>query len=89
MVEYRSPKPLVRVRILVPLLEHLRELRCFFYVTGNSVGTPYYIKRHCVPESAVRGEKYIAVLSARARKCALSAHFVVVENDNEVVYHIE
>ena len=75
MVEYRSPKPLVRVRILVPLLEHLRELRCFFYVIGNSVGTP--------------GEEYIAVLSARARKCALSAHFVVVENDNEVVYHIE
>ena len=89
MVEYRSPKPLVRVRILVPLLEHLRELRCFFYVIGNSVGTPYYIKRHCVPESAVREEEYIAVLSARARKCALNAHFVVVENDNEVVYHIE
>ena len=66
MVEYRSPKPLVRVRILVPLLEHLRELRCFFYVIGNSVGTPYYIKRHCVPESAVRGEGYIAVLSAHA-----------------------
>ena len=42
-----------------------------------------------MPESAVRGEEYIAVLSARARKCALSAHFVVVENDNEVVYHIE
>ena len=41
------------------------------------------------PESAVREEEYIAVLSARARKCALSAHFVVVENDNEVVYHIE
>ena len=35
MVEYRSPKPLVRVRILVPLLEHLRELRCFFYVASE------------------------------------------------------
>ena len=31
MVEYRSPKPLVRVRILVPLLKHLRDFRCFFY----------------------------------------------------------
>ena len=60
-----------------------------FYVIGNSVGISYYIKRHCVPESAVRGEEYIAVLSACARKCALCAHFVVVENDNEVVYHIE
>ena len=68
---------------------HGRDLWAVFYVIGNSVGTPYYIKRHCVPESAVRGEEYIAVLSARARKCALSAHFVVVENDNEVVYHIE
>ena len=77
MVEYRSPKPLVRVRILVPLLEHLRELRCFFYFIENSVGTPYYIKRHCVPESAVRGEGYIAVLSAHAPKCASSAHFVL------------
>ena len=48
-----------------------------FYVIGNSVGIPYYIKRHCVPESAVRGEEYIAVLSARARKCASSAHFVL------------
>ena len=47
-----------------------------FYVIGNSVGISYYIKRHCVPESAVRGEEYIAVLSAYARKCALSAHFV-------------
>ena len=68
MVEYRSPKPLVRVRILVPLLEHLRELQMLFYVIGNSVGTPYYIKRHCVPEIAVRGEEYIAVLSARTRE---------------------
>ena len=82
MVEYRSPKPLVRVRILVPLLEHLRELRCFFYFIGNSVGTPYYIKRHCVPESAVRGEEYIAVLSAHARKCASSAHFVHAGNES-------
>ena len=48
-----------------------------FYVIGNSVGIPYYIKRHCVPESAVRGEEYIAVLSAHARKCATSAHFVL------------
>ena len=24
----------------------------------NSVGIPYYIKRYCVPESAVRGEEY-------------------------------
>lgn len=47
-----------------------------FYVIGNSVGISYYIKRHCVPESAVRGEEYIAVLSAHARKCASSAHFV-------------
>lgn len=38
MVEYRSPKPLVRVRILVPLLEHLRELRCFFYVKRKIKG---------------------------------------------------
>ena len=82
MVEYRSPKPLVRVRILVPLLEHLRELRCFFYVIGKSVGIPYYIKRHYVPEGAVCGEEYIAVLSARARKCALSAHFVVYLGKN-------
>ena len=81
MVEYRSPKPLVRVRILVPLLEHLRELRCFFYVIGNSVGIPYHIKRHCVLESAVRGEEYIAVLSAHARKCASSAHFVHAGNE--------
>ena len=29
-----------------------------FYVIGNSVGISYYIKRHCVPESAVRGEEY-------------------------------
>ena len=29
-----------------------------FYVIRNSVGIPYYIKRHCVPESAVRGEEY-------------------------------
>ena len=78
MVEYRSPKPLVRVRILVPLLEHLRELRCFFYVIGNSVGTPYYIKRHCVPESAVRGEEYIAVLSGNVRKCASGAHLGLI-----------
>ena len=78
MVEYRSPKPLVRVRILVPLLEHLRELRCFFYVIGNSVGTSYYIKRHCVPESAVRGEEYIAVLSGNARKCASGAHLGLI-----------
>ena len=48
-----------------------------FYVIGNCVGISYYIKRHCVPESAVHGEEYIAVLSARARKCALSAQFVV------------
>ena len=47
-----------------------------FYVIGNSVGISYYIKRHCVPGSAVRGEEYIAVLSAYARKCASSAHFV-------------
>ena len=60
-----------------------------FYIIGNSNRISYYIKRHCVPESAVRGEEYIAVLSARARKCAFNAHFVVVENDNEVVYHIE
>ena len=40
------------------------------YVIGNSVGISYYIKRHCVPGSAVRGEEYIAVLSAYARKCA-------------------
>ena len=48
-----------------------------FYVIGNSVGISYYIKRHCVPESAVRGEEYIAVLSAHALKCASSAHFVL------------
>ena len=48
-----------------------------FYVIGNSVGISYYIKRHCVPESAVRGEEYIAVLSAHAPKCASSAHFVL------------
>ena len=30
-----------------------------------------------MPESAVRGEKYIAVLSAHALKCASSAHFVL------------
>ena len=48
-----------------------------FYVIGNSVGISYYIKRHCVPGSAVRGEEYIAVLSAHARKCASSAHFVL------------
>ena len=48
-----------------------------FYVIGNSVGISYYIKRHCVPESAVRGEEYIVVLSAYARKCATSAHFVL------------
>ena len=53
-----------------------------FYVIGNSVGISYYIKRHCVPGSAVRGEEYIAVLSARARKCALSAHFVVYLGKN-------
>ena len=29
-----------------------------FYVIGNSVGISYYIKRHCVPGSAVRGEEY-------------------------------
>ena len=51
--------------------------RTFFYVIGNSFGIPYYIKRHCVPESAVRGEEYIAVLSAHAPKCASSAHFVL------------
>ena len=68
---------------------HTLLMASFYYAIGNSVGIPHYIKRHCVPESAVRGEEYIAVLSARARKCALSAHFVVVENDNEVVYHIE
>lgn len=48
-----------------------------FYVIRNSVGIPYYIKRYCVPESAVHGEKYIAVLSANARKCASSVHFVI------------
>ena len=48
-----------------------------FYAIGNSVGITYYIKRHCVPESAVRGEEYIAVLSAHAPKCASSAHFVL------------
>ena len=31
-----------------------------------------------MPESAVRGEEYIAVLSAHARKCASSAHFVLL-----------
>ena len=30
-----------------------------------------------MPESAVRGEGYIAVLSAHAPKCASSAHFVL------------
>ena len=30
-----------------------------FYVIGNSVGIFYYIKRHCVPESAVHGEKNV------------------------------
>ena len=53
----------------------------FFYVIGNSVGIPYHIKRHCVLESAVRGEEYIAVLSAHARKCASSAHFVHAGNE--------
>ena len=48
-----------------------------FYVIGNSVGISYYIKRHCVPGSAVRGEEYIAVLSAHAPKCASSAHWVL------------
>ena len=30
-----------------------------FYVIRNSVGIPYYIKRYCVPESAVHGEKNV------------------------------
>ena len=49
-----------------------------FYVIGNSVGISYYIKRHCVPKSAVRGEEYIAVLSGNARKCALGAHLGLI-----------
>lgn len=44
MVEYRSPKPLVRVRILVPLLEHLRELRCFFSIVENDNEVVYHIE---------------------------------------------
>ena len=49
-----------------------------FYVTGNSVGISCYIKRHCVPGSAVRGEEYIAVLSGNARKCASGAHLGLI-----------
>ena len=49
-----------------------------FYVIGNSVGISYYIKRHCVPEGAVRGEEYIAVLSGNARKCASGAHLGLI-----------
>ena len=49
-----------------------------FYVIGNSVGISYYIKRHCVPGSAVRGEEYIAVLSGNARKCASGAHLGLI-----------
>ena len=49
-----------------------------FYAIGNSVGISYYIKRHCVPESAVRGEEYIAVLSGNARKCASGAHLGLI-----------
>ena len=49
-----------------------------FYVIGNSVGISYYIKRHCVPESTVRGEEYIAVLSGNARKCASGAHLGLI-----------
>ena len=48
-----------------------------FLCNRKFLGIPYYIKRHCVPESAVRGEEYIAVLSAHARKCATSAYFVL------------
>ena len=44
MVEYRSPKPLVRVRILVPLLKHLRDFRCFFHIIGNYGGYPITLK---------------------------------------------
>ena len=49
-----------------------------FYVIGNSVGISYYIKRHCVPGSAVRGEEYIAVLSGNARKCMSGAHLGLI-----------
>ena len=77
MVEYRSPKPLVRVRILVPLLKHLRNFRCFFII-GNSNRISYYIKKALRAKSAVRGEEYIAVLSGNARKCASGAHLGLI-----------
>ena len=54
------------------------EVGGFFYVIRISVGIPYKIKRHCVPESAVRGEEYIAVLSGNARKCASGAHLGLI-----------
>ena len=37
-----------------------------------------------MPESAVRGEEYIAVLSAHARKCASSAHFVLERTSKNI-----
>ena len=54
------------------------EFQMLFYVIGNSNRISYYIKRHCVPESAVRGEEYIAVLSGNARKCASGAHLGLI-----------
>ena len=57
-----------------------KKAKTVFYLCKNRSmiqAISYYLKRHCVPESAVRGEEYIAVLSAHALKCASSAHFVL------------